>query len=257
MRTSEKKRASTMIIINLTSSDTCKSPPRMGSQRLAPNRVCPTASTAISAMIAIRYRIGRLIQDGVVVQAGQQQHQDEAHADPVELVRMHSRKVAGVRRGPDFEDAYAADGERRGQQPPVVVADTYRSFASDFTGLELRPATVIGPLHGGRHNLWAARLLPCTSRYFRFRSSCRNRLLTISRTMGAAEVLPRTSRLDQSGHHDFRIAARREAHKPAVFLQFLAEFILQVEALTWAVPVLPENSMFWSFIRPEVVPSAR
>src|SRR5712691_3639474 len=54
VRTSLKKRANTTIIINLTSSDTCKNCPKRAIQRLAPNRLFPTASTAISATMPTR-----------------------------------------------------------------------------------------------------------------------------------------------------------------------------------------------------------
>ena len=127
-RTSVKKRASTMIIINLASSDTWKNCPSTGSQRLAPNRVCPSASTATSASSADEVENGRFVQHRVVIEPREQQHADHAHADPGDLLPLHAGQMAGVRGRPDFEHAQAADGKRDGQQPPVVVANSGALF---------------------------------------------------------------------------------------------------------------------------------
>jgi hypothetical protein len=172
VRTSEKKRASTLIIINFTSSDTCKKPPRMGSQRLAPKRVCPMARTAISASDRDQIQNGRLIHDGVVVQAGEQKHQDQAHADPLELVCVHAHEMARVRRGPDFQDAHAANGEGRGQQPPIVIANA-RSFLHRVFYRLGGSAARLGR-SPRRAPFWATHSSPCTPEFLR-RSSCRNR----------------------------------------------------------------------------------
>src|SRR6202030_2628081 len=48
----------------------------------------------------------------------------ESQADPFQLVSMHAREMAGMRCRPNFQNAYAANGECGGQQPPVIVLDT-------------------------------------------------------------------------------------------------------------------------------------
>ena len=124
VRTSEKKRANTTIIINFTSSDTCKRPPRIGQPALGAKARVSHGQNRDQRDDRDQIQDGRLIHDRVVVHAGQQEHQDEAQANPFHLVCVHAREMARMRRGPDFQHAYAADGERRRQQPPVIIANT-------------------------------------------------------------------------------------------------------------------------------------
>src|ERR1700688_2792776 len=75
-----------------------------------------------------------LIHYGVIVQTGNQQHQYESQPDPFQLVSMHACEMAGMSCGPDFQNAYAANGECGGQQPPVIVLDTTALLHWKFPG---------------------------------------------------------------------------------------------------------------------------
>ena len=54
----------------------------------------------------------RLVEDQVIVQAGQHEHQDEADDQPADLFHVHAGQGAAVRGGIDFDHAERADGRR-------------------------------------------------------------------------------------------------------------------------------------------------
>src|SRR5882724_5374876 len=65
---------------------------------------------------------GRLVENQVIVQSRQCEHQDETDHQPAHLLHVHAGEAAAVRGGINLNHAEGADGRQDGQEPPVVVA---------------------------------------------------------------------------------------------------------------------------------------
>ena len=271
-----KKRASTIIIINLASSDTWKNCPSTGSQRLAPKRVWPTAKTATSASKSDEIKNRRFIEHGMVIEPREQQHAHEAHADPPDLLPLHAGETAGVRGRPDFEHADAADRERRWPEATSRNRETWPSLC--FIRC-LREVSRIRPRRARLNARFrAARLVNACRPSARAGTATERRggdacvtscagaltlLLVVVRLDDVARdgrggFCAKTTGLHQHGDDDLGIAARRKTHKPGVVLQVCAlcrRAALPFRLITCAVPVLPQNSMPGSLDAAAVPPS--
>src|SRR5579872_239329 len=145
VRTSEKKRAK-------------NGKPTLGSEAGIPND-----QNRDQRDYCDQVQNGGLIHDRVVIHTRERKHQDETQADPLQLMGVHPREGARVRRRPNFQHTDAADSERRRQQPPIIIAYT-RWFLHEYlpAGRIRRQGRIVD---GGRHD-FRRPILRCVLLYF-------------------------------------------------------------------------------------------
>src|SRR6266550_4603952 len=85
-RTSAKKRANTMIITNLTNSDTREVDPALGAEAGVAHR-----QHGDEGRDAEQVENRGLIQNQMVVEPGEREHQEEADGEPAHLLPVHAR----------------------------------------------------------------------------------------------------------------------------------------------------------------------
>src|SRR5215475_3892274 len=61
----------------------------------------------------------------MVVNARKDEHQDDAHREPAQLLIMHAGKGTAVRGGVNLQHAQGANRRDDGEQPPIVIASAW------------------------------------------------------------------------------------------------------------------------------------
>ena len=81
-----------------------------------------------------------LVEDQVIVETGESEHQGKADDQPADLLHVHAGEGAAVGGRINLDDAERANGGEDGEEPPIVVASSGCVFHLSIAGETLAGA---------------------------------------------------------------------------------------------------------------------